>query len=390
MAAPRIRFLSAAFSVSLVLACVLMGCSRAANGSNPVTPGASMNGPVFERTAAGRDFPFTVTVAQAADPIGIDARGTLVSGRVRVQLLDAGEQPVWQQLVTAPGPFVINTVVRPSQAGAYQLGWQWDEPLLINNYSLEWKPGPIAASSLTPLMLLGPLGMLAVAAAFIVYAVRRTHDWRYLIFGGVCWAVTVALKVVWAIAGNLAVYRVLHPLPLGDWLYYLHIGALTGVCEVALVWLLLRYTSLGQVAWPRVLAFGIGFGALEALLLGLSGLGSVLAIVLAPELVPPSLGASLTGAQGLVNGLAAGWERFFVVLVHLFSNALLFYSVQRRQLRWFWLAFVFKSLMDAVAAWGQVTGLDVPKTLSIEAIIAVWGILAWRGTRWVKARMTAA
>jgi len=232
--------------------------------------------------------------------------------------------------------------------------------------------------------------MLAVAIGFIVYAVRRTHDWRYLIFGGVCWAVAVALKVVWAIAGNLAVYRVLHPLPLGDWLYYLHIGALTGVCEVALVWLLLRYTSLGQVAWPRVLAFGIGFGALEALLLGLSGLGSVLAIVLAPELVPPTLSASLTGVQGLVNSVAAGWERFFVVLVHLFSSALLFYSVQRRQLRWFWLAFVFKSLMDAVAAWGQVTGLDVPKTLFIEAIIAVWGILAWRGARWVQSRMIAA
>ncbi len=390
MAAPRIRSIAFALSICLLLTVLLLGCSRASNGPASVTLGASMNGPVFERTAAGRDFPFTVTVAQAADPIGIDARGTLVSGRVRVQLLDADEQPVWQQLVTAPGPFVINTVVRPSQAGAYQLGWQWDEPLVINNYSLEWKPGPIAAAGLTPLMLLGPLGMLAVAAAFILYAVRRTHDWRYLIFGGLCWAVTVALKVVWAIAGNLAVYRILRPLPLGDWLYYLHIGLLTGVCEVALVWLLLRSTGLGQVAWPRVLAFGIGFGALEALLLALGSLSSVLALVLAPQLVPPSLGASLAGVQGLINSVAAGWERFFVVLVHLFSNALLFYGVQRRQQRWFWLAFVFKSLMDAVAAWGQVTGLDVPKTLFIEAIIAVWGLLAWRGARWVKARMTTA
>ncbi|WP_423223267.1 YhfC family glutamic-type intramembrane protease [Candidatus Amarolinea aalborgensis] len=390
MAAPRIRSISFGLSVCLLLAGVLMGCSRASNGSNPVTPGASMNGPLFERTAAGRDFPFTVTVAQAADPIGIDARGVLVSGGVRVQLLDAGGQPVWQQLVTAPGPFVINTVVRPSQAGAYQLGWQWDEPLIINNYSLQWKPGPIAASGLTPLMLLGPLGMLAVAAGFIVYAVRRTHEWRYLIFGGVCWAVAVALKVAWAVPINPSIYRALHAWPLGDWLLYLYVGALTGVFEVALVWLLLRFTRLGQVAWPRVLAFGIGFGALEALLLGLSGLGSVLAIVLAPELVPPSLSASLTGVTGLVNGLAAGWERFFTVLVHLFSNALLFYGVQRRQQRWFWLAFVFKSLMDAVAAWGQVTGLDVPKTLFIEAIVAAWGILAWRGAGWVQSRMASA
>lgn len=390
MAAPRIRSIAFALSICLLLTVLLLGCSRASNGPASVTLGASMNGPVFERTAAGRDFPFTVTVAQAADPIGIDARGTLVSGRVRVQLLDADEQPMWQQLVTAPGPFVINTVVRPSQAGAYQLGWQWDEPLVINNYSLEWKPGPIAAAGLTPLMLLGPLGMLAVAAAFILYAVRRTHDWRYLIFGGLCWAVTVALKAAWAVPTNPSIYRILHSWPFGDWLFYLYVGALTGVFEVALVWLLLRFTRLGRVAWPRVLAFGIGFGALEALLLALGSLSSVLALVLAPQLVPPSLSASLTGVQGLVNGVAAGWERFFVVLVHLFSNALLFYGVQRRQQRWFWLAFVFKSLMDVVAAWGQVTGLDVPKTLFIEAIIAVWGLLAWRGARWVKARMTTA
>ena len=200
----------------------------------------------------------------------------------------------------------------------------------------------------------------------------------------------MALNIAWAVAANAAIYRVLHPLPLGDWLFYLYVGALTGIFEVAPVWLLLRFTRFGQAAWPRALAFGIGFGAVEALLLGLGSLANVLTILVAPELAPSSLSASVTGVQGLVNGLAAGWERFFTVLVHLVANVLLFYGVLRRQWRWFWLAFAVKTLLDVVAAWGQITGLDVPKTLLIEAFIAVCGSLAWRGVRWVHARMESA
>lgn len=383
------RTMLVAVLLSLCALWLLNACT-ATPATTAVEAGASMNGPVYERTTAGRDFPFTATTVHPGDPIGIDARGDLVAGSLRVQLLDAAGQPVWQQLVITPGPFAINTIVRPAEAGAYQLGWQWDEPLVIKNYALQWKPGAIATVSPTPLLLLGPLGMLAVALGFIIYAIRRTRDWRYLLFGGACWAVSVALKIAWAVAANAAIYRALHPLPLGDWLFYLYVGALTGIFEVAPVWLLLRFTRFGQVAWPRALAFGIGFGAVEALLLGLISLANVLTILVAPELAPSSLSASVTGVQGLVNGLAAGWERFFTVLVHLVANVLLFYGVLRRQWRWFWLAFAVKTLLDVVAAWGQITGLDAPKTLLIEAFIAVCGSLAWRGVRWVQARMESA
>jgi len=43
-----------------------------------------------------------------------------------------------------------------------------------------------------------------------------------------------------------------------------------------------------------------------------------------------------------------------------------------------------------VAAFAQLWGLDALwKIWTIEAIVIVWGVLGWWGTRWVKARYPA-
>ena len=65
----------------------------------------------------------------------------------------------------------------------------------------------------------------------------------------------------------------------------------------------------------------------------------------------------------------------------------IFYAVAVRKPSAFWLAFVYKTLVDSVAAYGQLTGLDtLGKIWAIEALVAVWGVLGWLGTRWVAAR----
>jgi hypothetical protein len=81
------------------------------------------------------------------------------------------------------------------------------------------------------------------------------------------------------------------------------------------------------------------------------------------------------------------WERFFAVFVHLFSNVLLFHGARKREPRWFWLAFAFKSGIDAIAAFAQFWGLNtLLRLLTIELVVALWGIVGWLGTRAIRDR----
>jgi uncharacterized membrane protein YhfC len=370
------------------LVLILVGCSPSDEVSPPME-GASITGATLDEADVGTYVPFTVRVEQAGDPIGVDFRGVLTTGSVRVQLLDSAGQAIWEEAVVSPGSFAVNTVVRPPEAGEYQLGLAWDGPVQAS-YSLQWKPGQVEVAAVSSRALLGGAGMIAVAIGFVIYAALRKLGWGYLGLGALAWVVTVVLKFVWAIPINSLVYNGLYdvlPEVIAAPLFYLYVGALTGVFEVGIVWLVMRYTRLGRVSWERALAFGIGFGAVEAFLLGLSSLGTVLAALVAPGVFPLEALEQVSRLNNVLYGLAPIWERFFTVLVHILANVLIFYAVTQRRPRWFWLALIYKTGIDALAAFAQFWGLEtLPRIWIIEAVVALWGIIGWLGIRWVQQR----
>ena len=247
------------------------------------------------------------------------------------------------------------------------------------------------AVTLSPVALVGGAGMMLVALGFVIYAVRQRLSIGYLALGALAWIVTVAVKFLWALPLNPRLYAAITgalPGGIGAGLFDLYVGLLTGFTEVAIVWLVLRYTRLGRVAWERALAFGIGFGAVEAFLLGLSSFATMLMAMLAPQLIPSSAMTQLAAANNIFYSLAPIVERFFTVWVHVFANGLIFLAVIKSQVRWFWLAFWIKSLIDAVAAFAQLSGIiaTIQGIWAIETVVVVWGVLAWLGVRWVQHR----
>jgi uncharacterized membrane protein YhfC len=268
------------------------------------------------------------------------------------------------------------------------LGLAWDGPV-VASYSLVWAPGEVEIPRVRPVALISGLGMILVAAGFVIYAAVRRLGWRYLGLGALAWVVAIILKFAWAIAFNQTLYRALQsalPPALADPLFSVYVGALTGIFEVLLLWLVMRYTKLGRMAWGQALAFGIGFGAVEALLLGAQSLANAIFAMAAPALLP-------LGPEAVVQmnnpffQLAPIVERFFAILLHIFACLLVVYAARSRQPRWFWLAFVYKTGIDTVAAFAQVRGLvTYPGIWVIEAIVAVWGIAGWLGIRWLGER----
>jgi uncharacterized membrane protein YhfC len=144
---------------------------------------------------------------------------------------------------------------------------------------------------ISPVALLGGAGMILVALGFIAYAAWRHLGWAYLGLGALAWVVTVAIKFALAIPLNPEIFAALTgalPGGIGLGLFDLYVGLLTGLTEVLMVWLVMRYTRLGRVDWNRALVFGIGFGAIEALLLGLGSFATMLTAIIAPQVIPAS------------------------------------------------------------------------------------------------------
>jgi uncharacterized membrane protein YhfC len=370
------------------LVLILVGCGSFGEKSPPME-GASVTGAALDEADAGTHTLFMVRVEHAGDPVGVDFRGILATGSVRVQLLDSEGQAIWEEAVVSPGTFAVNTVVRPPESGEYQLGLAWDGQVQAS-YSLQWKPDEIEVATVSTLALLGGLGMIAVAMGFVIYTALRKLGWGYLGLGALAWVVTVALKFAWTIPINSVVYNGLYdafPEVIAAPLFYLYVGALTGVFEVGIVWLVMRYTRLGRVSWKRALAFGIGFGAVEALLLGLISLGTVLAALVVPGLFPLEALEQVSRLNNALYGLAPILERFFIVLVHILANVLIFYAIAQRKPKWFWLALIYKTGIDAVAAFAQFWGVEtLAKIWILEAVVALWGLVGWLGIRWVQQR----
>jgi len=361
-------------------------CAPAGKEAGPAE-GARITGATLDEESAGSATPLTVQVEAAGQPIGIDFRGTLVQGDIRVELVTPEGTVFWDSAFGDLGPFSTNTVVKPPEPGEYPLRLAWDGPAQAA-YNLRWQPGEIEVPTVSPVVLLAGMGMIIVAAGYVIYAATHKLGWAYLGLGAAAWVGTVICKFAWAVPFNPRVYdAVTGALPQGmaRAVFALYVGALTGVFEVVGLWLLLRYTKLGRVPWARALALGIGFGAVEALLLGINSLAGVLTAILAPSTLPVEALEQIVHQSVALYIAAPAWERFFTVLIHVAANACLFYGIARQETRWLWLAFAFKTAIDTAAAWAQFGLLATAGGLwAVEAIVAIFGIAGWLGIRWIR------
>ena len=374
--------------VTLLLLLMLAGAAGCTQAS--VTPtaliGANANG-TLDKDAAGEWLPFGITVDEAGDAVGIEVRGTLVRGTLRARLAASDGQVVWEEAFETAGPFVVTRQLTPPP-GRYDLGLVWDGPVLAS-YALRWQPGVIEQVKVSPVALIGGLGMIFVAIGYGAYSVANKLGVAYMLMGALSWGIAVGLKFAWAIPINGPLLkRLLGTLPKGqaNAIFYVYVGLLTGIFEVIPVWLIMRYTRLGQVTWSKALSFGIGFGAVEALVLGISSLGTALVALAAPSMLPLT-SAQLAQLSDILVQVAPPVERLSVVMVHIATNMLVFYGVARRAPKWFWLSFAFKSALDVLAAFGQFWGLDtLAKIWIIEAGIVAFGAVAWIALREIRRR----
>lgn len=374
------------FACILVILLLLTGCAQ--SSSVPMNyRWASVNGSRLNESQSGEQFYFNIYVDDGLIaekvPLKINLNGKVDSGSLRFELRRPDGQAVWNSGSLLPGDFSINAEypLPAGETGIYTLGLVHSENTSAV-YNLSWD-----ALKLGPVVLLPGIGMILVALAFIVYAAaRKILDWRYLGLGALFWALTVALKFAFAIPVSPLVYNLLQVsretlFSPGNLIAYLYIGAMTGVFEAGLAWVILRKIRWGKATWNQALVFGIGFGAFEALLLGLVNGGASLAGLLNPNTPSGSSLATLANNATLVMGMAPVVERLAVIFAHILACVLIFYAIASREAKWGWLAILYKTLLDAPGGFASFWGSNTPEKLwTLEAVIVLFGLLGLWGT----------
>ncbi len=366
----------------------LSGCA-----SQPEAPfqGASITGVTLNETSPGQNANFVISVTEAQKEIGLDFWSTLTKGEVTIQVQNkATQEIVFEETASAPTSHFNTTFSLPT--GKYDLLVVWSGPV-AGTYNLEWQPGEIKAPDLSPIILLSGIGMLLVGLAFLIWGIREGGA-KIALLGGAFWLGTVIVKFIIAALLNPPLYQFLTEkipgLP-GTVIFSIYVGLLTGITEILITWLILRKTKLGQSLWKKILSFSLGFGATEAVLLGALSLVSMISALIMTDQIPVSQLRSIALANNFLYSLAPILERFFTIGIHLGCNVLIFYSIQKKEMHWFWYSFALKSGIDAIAGYAQMSG-QLQSTAfiwTIEAFVILFGLVGFWSARFLKPKIQA-
>jgi uncharacterized membrane protein YhfC len=209
---------------------------------------------------------------------------------------------------------------------------------------------------ISPLFFITGIGMVSVAVASALWIVSLGATWPVLLLGGLAWIIAVALKIVWAVPTNkpiLALLRNKLPPKVSGPLSWSYIGLLTGIfeCGIALAFIS-KMPILNQANWLNILAFGVGFGTIEAFVLGLVSLARIGYYTFRPESIPEKDVEGFRITSNSLSMIPIGiLERVSAISIHIFTKALVFLAVQQGFYALFWLSFVFKSFVDGIASW---------------------------------------
>lgn len=236
----------------------------------------------------------------------------------------------------------------------------------------------LAASSVSVLI------MLVVPILLVMYLTRRFNlSWKLALAGALTFIASQVLHIP-VVYGLTALFQN-GTLSIPDaWTTIFNavvLGLLAGIFEETARWILFKFSLRNARSWAEGVLVGAGHGGVEAFLLGLLAILTLINMVVMRNADLAALGIpaeqiELTRQQvdafwatPFYIGFLGGLERIFAICLHLALSVMVLYSVVHKKPIWFWLALLWHAFIDAVAVYL----LPIVGALAIEAII---GILA--------------
>jgi uncharacterized membrane protein YhfC len=172
-------------------------------------------------------------------------------------------------------------------------------------------------------------------------------------------------------------------------LYY---GLRTGLFESGIPYLSARLARM-RPTFGQAVAIGIGFGAAEAILLGLSSLANVLLFIALPNLFgsyPQATQDALQMQFSLAFIPIPVWERLFTTISHVFATVLALYAI-RAGWKWLALSMAIGVIIDGSIFWFAyfIPASSIAYTIALEAFVGAIGAVSLYGLHMLKKRYDA-
>lgn len=242
---------------------------------------------------------------------------------------------------------------------------------------------------MNPFLLIAQIGMLLVGLVAVLWWKRNKKvKWKYFAFGALLWVIAIVPKVIMdlAISSYFLVWLSAYGLVAMLVGMSLYVGLRTGFFESGFSYLAIAKTKFRKMKLNEALAFGIGFGSIEAIAIGFIGLIDMLVLISNPglvELLSPAQQAALDLPTILV--FAPIIERASALMIHVFGSMLVIYAVGKRKINYLFISILFKTLVDGmIPLLTYVFDLTtVAGMYMVEIPIVVLGVLAFYGTKYI-------
>ena len=251
--------------------------------------------------------------------------------------------------------------------------------------------------------LINVLGMILLPIALAFYFTRKfSLPWK-LVFAGALTFVASQVLHIPVVAGLTALFNngTLPAIPevsRGIFNAVL-LGLLAGIFEETARWILFKFSLKDVKTWAEGVLVGMGHGGIEALLLGILGLVSVISMIAMRDVDPFTLGLPPDQLELAIQQMDAFWsapvymaflgllERIFAISLHLSLSVMVLYSVIYRKPVWFWIALLWHAFVDALVVYllPSVGALGIEGIVGICALISL-GILFWMRPKFIESQ----
>lgn len=169
------------------------------------------------------------------------------------------------------------------------------------------------------------------------------------------------------------------------------LGLLAGIFEETARYILFKYIMKNSREWKDSIAIGLGHGGIEAILLGIITITTLVQMIAmkdasalsalglpADQLEIVKTQVAAYWAQSAVSPLFGFFERVSAISLHVGLSVLVMYSIVSGQRKWFWFALLYHAFVDALAVYlyPKITaGTNIILgTLGLETLVAILAI----------------
>jgi len=247
------------------------------------------------------------------------------------------------------------------------------------------------------LLLLSGIGMIIIGLITPIYYWRTKRvRVKYFAFGALVWFFAFIAKIIMdlTISGSIGSYLFGIGTIAYVIVYGLYIGLRTGLFESGFSYVFALKIKLQNITKKQAIAFGLGFGCFEALFIGFFSFINILFYVLNPSIInilPEQQAELITQMlnQSTWTVPAAIIERIAVIIIHVFTTLLVFYSLKISNKKYLCYSIGFKTIVDGIIpalgiyiGAGTITGLYLMEIPFIGlGIISLFGI-KWISSKW--------